>query len=81
MVNNWTLPYDRFSPALKHKTKHSHKTFKKNFIKKIKHKNVNLCDKKSQSNEKKNNKIVNLCGKKSQFREKSHEIVNLCDKN
>ena len=49
MVNNWMLSLERISPNLKL----SDKTFQKNFIKKNKHKNVNLWDKKSQTSEKK----------------------------
>ena len=55
MVNYWMLSWDRILPALKHKTKHSDKTFKKrNKIKqetlsKIKHKNVKPTIKNSPS--------------------------------
>ena len=41
MVNNWKLSWNRLSPALKHKTKHSDKLSKKEeSLSKIKHKNV-----------------------------------------
>ena len=88
MANKQTHSWDRISPALEHKTKHSDKTFTKT-LSKIKHKNVKLTIKNSSSVslikfhklvKKKSQKYINLCDKTPQTSEKSHRNVNLCDK-
>ena len=73
IINNWTLSWDCISPDLKQGTKHSDETFI-NSLSKIKHKNENLCHKKSQTSYK-NWQIIEKSPKLVKKEAKSHKLA------
>ena len=78
ILNNWTLSWDCISPDLKQGTKHSDETFIKT-LSKIKHKNENLCHKKSQTSYKKW-QIIEKSPKLVKKEAKSHKLAKKSNK-